>query len=373
MINLCAHCNARFGGKFPKGEPCHICGGLLEKLPEILGKAASAMDAEWKTFALSTSIPKEVLSREEEAWDISDGECIKSALNAFLSKELEKKSGKTYSPMDADGRISINLKTLEASGSNEPVFFFGRYKKLITGICQSRWICLSCNGRGCKKCGGTGKIYEESIEELIGDAVVSESGGAYTLHASGREDVDVLNFAGRPFVLEVKNPSKIYPDLHAIAEKLNSGKKVEVNSLTKVPSGFVKLVSDSHFPKTYRAWIESDSPLAKEDAQKLLSFDFVLDQRTPERVAHRRADKIRKRRAKIVSATLEEKEGDAGAKSLAIVADIHADAGTYIKELIHSDSGRTQPSVSSFLEKQCRCARLDVIKIEDDFLDLCLP
>jgi tRNA pseudouridine synthase 10 len=361
MIGLCNHCNSRFGGKFPKGEPCHICGGLLEKLPELLDKAASAIDANWRTFALSTSIPREVLSKEEDAWDHSDGECIKSSLNAFISKELEKKSGKTYSPMDADGRISINLKTLEVSGSNEPVFLFGRYKKLIRGICQSRWICLTCSGRGCKKCNGKGKIYEESIEELIGDAVISESGGKYTLHASGREDVDVLNFAGRPFVLEVKNPSKIYPDLPAIAEKLNLGKKVEVASFTKVPPGFVKLVSDSHFPKTYRAWIESDSPLTKEDAQKLLSFDFVLEQRTPERVAHRRADKIRMRRAKIVSAKLE---------GSAIAVDVYADAGTYIKELIHSDSGRTKPSVSSFLEKQCRCAGLDVIGIEDDFLNL---
>ncbi len=53
-----------------------------------------------------------------------------------------------------------------------------------------------------------------------------------------------------------------------------------------------------------------------------------------------------------------------------IVADIHADAGTYIKELIHSDKGRTSPSISSFLGKECTCTRLDVIKIDDGFLDL---
>ena len=74
---------------------------------------------------------------------------------------------------------------------------------------------------------------------------------------------------------------------------------------------------------------------------------------------HRRADKIRHRHAKILTAKLENSQ---------IIADIKADAGTYIKELIHGDNGRTEPSISSFLSKPCTCARLDVISIEDDFL-----
>ena len=30
------------------------------------------------------------------------------------------------------------------------------------------------------------------------------------MHASGREDVDVINTAGRPFVLEIMNPKIFY-------------------------------------------------------------------------------------------------------------------------------------------------------------------
>jgi tRNA pseudouridine synthase 10 len=363
MISLCPHCNSRFGGSFPEGSPCHICNGLLDSLTSLLSSAKSAMKKEWETFAISTAIPREISSREEEAWDYSDGESLKSWLNACLSKELEKATGKVYSPTDADGRILIHLESMAADSANEPIFLFGRYKKLVTGICQSRWICLSCNGKGCKKCGGTGKIYEESIEELIGEAAVSETGGTYTLHASGREDVDVLNFAGRPFIIEVKNPASVPPNPDSITKKINSSKKVEVSPMLRAPPGSVKLVSDSHFPKTYRAWIDSDSPLTQEDAQKLLSFDYVLEQRTPSRVAHRRADKFRQRRARVTAAKLE---------GSTIIADIHADAGTYIKELIHGDKGRTTPSISSFLKKECRCARLDVIRIDDSFLDLSL-
>ncbi len=364
MIFLCNNCNSRFQQNFPQGH-CHICGNHLDRLEELLHKAESELQKqeEWKTFAISTSIPKKILAKEEEAWDYSSGDSLKNWLNAKLSRHLQKSTGKVYSPMNADGRISINFTTLEATASNEPLFIFGRYNKLVRGISQSRWICLRCNGSGCRHCNGKGRMYDESVEELIGDAAVSQTGGEYTLHASGREDIDVLNFAGRPFVLEIKNPLRIHPDPVLLKKKINSSGKVEVSSLKLSTPGSITLVSDSHFPKTYRAWIASDQPLTDEDTQKLTEFSFTLDQRTPERVAHRRADKIRRRHAKILKAKFQNTN---------MVADIKADAGTYIKELIHGDNGRTTPSISSFLGKPCTCARLDVIGMDDDFLSLVL-
>ncbi len=360
MISLCSTCNSRFKKDFPQG-PCHICENKLDNLTVLLQNAENAMPPEWKTFALSTSIPKKTLAKEEEAWDHSEGECLKNWLNAKLSQHLEKATGKLYSPMNADGRISINLSTLEAKASNEPLFIFGRYKKLVRGICQSKWLCLKCNGSGCKHCNGKGKMYDESIEELMGDAAITQTGGKYEFHASGREDIDVLNFAGRPFILQIKKPTTISINLEQLAQEINSEKKLELTNLKLVPPGSVALVADSHFPKTYRAWIASEEKLTEEDAQKLSTFSFTLNQRTPERVAHRRADKIRHRHAQILSEKLENNQ---------ILVDIKADPGTYIKELIHGDNGRTDPSISSFLNKPCTCARLDVISIEDDFLTL---
>ncbi|MFP3949793.1 MAG: tRNA pseudouridine(54/55) synthase Pus10 [Candidatus Micrarchaeia archaeon] len=362
MISLCSICNSRFQKDFPQGH-CHICENQLDSLNQLIKNAESAMPPEWKTFALSTSIPKKILAKEEEAWDHSEGECLKNWLNAKLSQHLEKSTGKIYSPMNADGRISINLSTLEVTASNEPLFIFGRYKKLVRGICQSKWLCLKCNGSGCRHCNGKGKMYDESVEELIGDAALTQTGGRYEFHASGREDIDVLNFAGRPFILQIKNPSTISINLEKLSAQINSQKKLELTDLKLVPPGSVALVADSHFPKTYRAWISSEQPLTEEDAQKLAAFSFTLNQRTPERVAHRRADKIRRRHAQILSSKLENNQ---------ILADIKADPGTYIKELIHGDNERTEPSISSFLSKPCACARLDVIKIEDDFLTFVL-
>ena len=364
MIELCSACNSRFEEEFPEG-PCHICSNILDSLPQLMERAEVELSAhpEWKTFALSTSIPKKLLAKEEEAWDYSKGESLKSWLNAKVSKHLEEKTGKPYQPMGAPGRITIKLANGEVTSSNEPLFIFGRYKKLVHGICQSKWLCLKCNGQGCKYCNGKGKMYDESIEELIGDVATASTGGRYTLHASGREDIDVFNFAGRPFVLEIKNPKSIQINLEELASKINSEGKIELLDLKFAPPSSVTLVSDSHFPKTYRAWVGSSEELIPEDAEKLRTFDYTLAQKTPTRVVHRRADKVRNRRAKITSAKLEEGR---------MVIDVHADAGTYIKELIHGDQGRTEPSISSVLGKPCICERLDVIGIDDDFIKLVL-
>ena len=364
MIFLCTRCNSRFEVDFPEG-PCYICSNLLDSLPQLMEGAEVKLQKhpEWETFCLSTSIPKAMLAKEEEVWDHSKGESLKSWINAKLSRHLESATAKTYKPIGAQGRIFINLAKQEITASNEPLFIFGRYKKLTHGICQSKWTCLKCNGKGCGHCNGKGKMYDESIEEIIGDAIIAQTGGKYTLHASGREDIDVFNFAGRPFIMEIKNPSSIILNLEKLSAQINQKGKIRLSDLLLAPPSSVTLVSDSHFPKTYRAWIASIEPFSEEDSEKLLSFDCILAQKTPTRVVHRRADKVRKRRAKVIASNLEDNK---------IIIDVHADAGTYIKELIHGDQGRTVPSITSILGKPCTCERLDVISIDDDFLKLVL-
>jgi len=56
-----------------------------------------------------------------------------------------------------------------------------------------------------KKCGGTGKMYPESVEELSSKPLLEAADGESTsFHASGREDIDARMLGtGRPFVIEV--------------------------------------------------------------------------------------------------------------------------------------------------------------------------
>ena len=55
-----------------------------------------------------------------------------------------------------------------------------------------------------------------------------------------------------------------------------------------------------------------------------------------------------------------------GPKSLELI--MKTEAGTYVKEFISGDGGRTKPSVSEFLGVSAVCKELDVIKVKHDFL-----
>jgi tRNA pseudouridine synthase 10 len=45
-----------------------------------------------------------------------------------------------------------------------------------------------------------------------------------------------------------------------------------------------------------------------------------------------------------------------------------ASAGTYIKEFVHGDFGRTQPNLGSLLDCNAQILQLDVMDVHLDFL-----
>src|SRR5262249_13749108 len=90
----------------------------------------------------------------------------------------------------------------------------------------------------------------------------------------------------------------------------------------------------------------------------------TLLQQTPSRVSHRRADLVRHRKVK----HLEVVNLDGNRATILVKAE----AGTYIKELISGDGGRTKPSVAGELGIKAECRRLEVTMIDDGFLDQCL-
>ena len=83
-----------------------------------------------------------------------------------------------------------------------------------------------------------------------------------------------------------------------------------------------------------------------------------IEQQTPKRVSHRRADKNRVR--KVVSVDRVDIQGDE------VEMTLRCEAGTYIKELVHSDEGRTVPSVTSIIGAPCEVIWLDVEDVHAD-------
>ncbi len=112
----------------------------------------------------------------------------------------------------------------------------------------------------------------------------------------------------------------------------------------------------------------------KEATLPLPDADYVLEimtnlqgctlaQRTPERVAHRRADKIRKR--KVLETSNPSIEVDEEGNMVAEFS-LRCESGTYVKETVHGDSGRTQPSIASLIKAKCTVEWLDVADIHAD-------
>jgi len=89
----------------------------------------------------------------------------------------------------------------------------------------------------------------------------------------------------------------------------------------------------------------------------------ILAQRTPERVAHRRADLIRRRTVYETSKPLIETMED-GVREVEFT--LRCESGTYVKETVHGDGGRTQPSLSSLIKAKCEVLWLDVGDIHAD-------
>lgn len=83
-----------------------------------------------------------------------------------------------------------------------------------------------------------------------------------------------------------------------------------------------------------------------------------ITQQTPVRVSHRRADLARKRHIREINLK------DFSENSM--VLEITAESGTYIKEFVSGDGGRTVPSISEKLGIDCKVTALDVIQILDN-------
>ena len=241
--------------------------------------------------------------------------------------------------------------------------------------------------------------------------------GMIKFHASGREDMDVRMLVrsesptchGRPFciqVIDALNPIVSPNQLKGLAETINKivtgatrtststeeistkNDRVEIksgdglrntgasyygqnpmgvgilpNALRLVPASmFSGLQKDTESKtKHYGCYCWSKDVLPDEDdLTKVLFpnvvFPLTIQQRTPLRVLHRRTNSIRERNVVNAKAT---KIDDHHFR-----LELSTQAGTYVKEFVHGDFGRTIPSVSSLMGCKTNLLKLDCEGIE---------
>ncbi|MEE8469304.1 MAG: tRNA pseudouridine(54/55) synthase Pus10 [Planctomycetota bacterium] len=251
------------------------------------------------------------------------------------------------------------------------VFVEGRYRKLCRDLPQTVFFCPQCKGhprrrRKCTYCEGFGKLTRDSIQELVawvlGKACQTRKN---KFHGSGREDIDVRMLGrGRPFVMELIGPKRTDVDLAEVERTINERNqgRMEVEGLHWTEKARVRVLKEGKHAKRYRALVGIEGEVDAQRVENILGRRAQLAQQTPERVAHRRADKIRTRWIQLDQ--LEQVEPASDGRWELVVTAQH---GTYVKEAISGEHARTQPSLGELLGGvTCTCVELDVLAILDE-------
>ncbi|CBN75013.1 conserved unknown protein [Ectocarpus siliculosus] len=248
----------------------------------------------------------------------------------------------------------------EVAIRRKPIHFWGRYTKLSRSVPQTPWF------KG---------FY--SVQEAVSEPFQAFSGCVEgLLHGAGREDVDVRMLGkGRPFCLELvdslRSVDEIAARLPSLADAVNTAggvknagggvavSRLQVSGPGELPSD-VQAVGEGK-RKHYRCVVWVSRPVGKEELVKALCEDapeeLVVQQATPIRVLHRRTLLDRPRsifgmRAEWINEHFFQLE-------------LATSAGTYIKEFVHGDLGRTVPSIGSLLDCRADILQLDVTNVED--------
>ena len=362
--NICNHCLGRKfsdvvegNGNVERGEKirkalelpeydedtkCDICSDIFKEIDssllDLVCEKIDFLEVEFDTFVVGCKLPKEMVEKDAEISEKLglDVEILKREVNREMGKLLEKNLSQEVDFDKEDVTIMADFrKFLRDDVENpikvriqiNPIFIEGRYNKLVRNIPQTKWPCRKCKGRGCEACNFTGKQYPESVEELLSQTALKEP-------RIRKLDLEKIEREANEAALG----KTAYHNLKYTVRK----RKAEIK--TSSPDTY----------KVYRALVECEDEIMEEDLDKLQSL-HTIQQRTPIRVSHRRADKIREKEVKELSCKY------INPHSFEMI--IKTEGGLYIKELISSDEGRSKPSVSEVLGTQAICAELDVIEV----------
>jgi len=361
---------------------CWVCEGRCAEFDEWAERCAAAVEGvEFDTYQVGTRAPplveeNEMLLRESAGLPEDAGERFKSEYNREVGKRVGRLTDTAVDFGRPDVQFTLDLEGDAVEVDVHSAFVYGRYRKLERDIPQTEWPCNACQGSGyvgkqpCEKCDGTGYLYQDSVEGLTAPVVRDVMDGTDAkFHGAGREDVDARMLGtGRPFVIEVMEPRRRRVDVERLEGDINAFAegKVEVEGLRLATYEMVERVKGLDASKRYRAEVEFGDAVDDEAlADALAELEgATIEQYTPHRVDHRRANLTRERE---VYAAAGERDDASHA-----TVEIHGEGGLYIKELVSGDEGRTEPSLAGLLGVDAVVTALDVVGVygeDEDFED----
>lgn len=356
-------------------KTCYLCHDIFLNLQKYVNKAIKKVeDYEYDTFLCGTSPNSKIINQEDKfkaEFKLLESESFKNHFNRETGKLISSVINKPpdFEKPDIVIIFSLDFDEFEIQLLVRSLFISGRYNKLIRGIPQTRWPCRKCQGKGCDNCNFTGTQYSTSVEQLISPLFIEESKATGSkFHGAGREDIDVRMLGnGRPFILELKEPKTRNLDLNYIMVEINNTQdgKVQISNLKYSSKKEVIALKAraENTKKVYLVLIEAEEAIEKKTFEIKINLlkntieNNKIYQRTPNRVSHRRADLIREKYIYKI-------EGEFVRSNL-FKFTIQTQGGTYIKELISGDDGRTKPSFSEVFGSKLICKELDVIEIKE--------
>ncbi|KAK6089252.1 hypothetical protein P3W45_001771 [Vairimorpha bombi] len=226
---------------------------------------------------------------------------------------------------------------------NSPIFIYGEYIKLSREMTQTP---LRIKGK--LKCERSVSDFTEQIRDHYGSKEVK-------FIPSGREDIDVRMIGGRPFLLKIVEPSRNFYSSSININLYNEVNLINVRQVTKDIRNVI-LTGEKTEKKIYRALVASKNELNIENV-------YYIEQKTPLRVLHRRANLVRNKKIEILEIK-KEIEDDFFFYEISL----RGSAGAYIKEFVNGDMGRTRPSLSDS-GNYCDLLELDVLSVEKREID----
>ncbi|CAG8488695.1 9316_t:CDS:2, partial [Diversispora eburnea] len=212
---------------------------------------------------------------------------------------------------------------------------------------------------------GAPTSVSECIGEILREKFMCDD---YIFVPAGREDVNVRMLGtGRPFFIEIINPRKPYifqEILNDAREEINKRYKdlVRCERLKMIDEKDLSIIKEGeeNKTKTYSALVWISKKVTPEIIEKINKHKdgFILEQQTPIRVLQRRSSMIRLKKIHSIFAE-EMKENDQ-----IIILKLKTEAGTYIKEFIHGDLGRTKPSLNDMINCTSDILALDVLEVD---------
>lgn len=271
---------------------------------------------------------------------LTQGDCSEysTIVEADFVKKKCKASRRSKRNREIFGESPVECFNFREDGPNieifnSPIFLYGEYVKMSRSMCQSPL-----------KIGGELKT-SRCVSDFCLEFQKFFKSGPVKFMASGKEDADVRCLEGRPFVVEVACPTR---NLSASIIDLSLYEDIDIKNLSLVSRGCKDVVNCGAPSKTYNVLVFSEQQIAFQGT-------YAVDQRTPLRVLHRRANILRRRRIDVLR--VEELADDSG---YYYDVDIRASSGTYIKEWVNGDFGRTVPNLNADI------LELDVMKVEID-------